>query len=110
MTPTRMAEQYLQEAGWITERCEHFAFGRRHDLFGFADLIAYKAGRLNPTVALIQVTTASNLPARRRKIEQNEHANRLALVMDIVVMGWKDGIGWKTQRYKGKEWLKWGDD
>lgn len=97
----------MRGAGWVTERCEYHAFGRTHDLFGFADLVAYRVGYLHPIVALVQVTTSSNMAARRKKVAANEHARRLATVMDIVVMVRTPSGSWRAQRYKGGRWFAW---
>jgi len=106
---TRRAELWLAEQGWAVERCEHYAFGRRHDLWGFADLMAYKWGRFRLITALIQVTTVSNVSSRRRKIEANEHANRLCASVEVVVLGFKanGGTPHVAQRYIGESWIEW---
>lgn len=65
MTPTARTLAHYREQGWIVEVTERWnPHARvRHDLFGFADMLAFDA---DWTVA-IQCTTTKNLNDRIRK-------------------------------------------
>ena len=63
---------HLREAGFIVVKVEHRdRTGITHDFAGFADLIAYKAGR--PIIA-VQATTTGHLNERERKIRGEPRA------------------------------------
>lgn len=84
---------------------------RRHDTFGFADLIALKVGEL----VFIQVTSWSNVSARINKIARETHgkgqwsrpildtAKELMSIhgVRIVVEGWKQDP--KSLRWESRE-------
>ena len=66
-SPTQRSLALLRQEGWtaaVVERWNPHA-GVRQDLFGFADLVAVRAGR--PGVLAVQVTTGSHQAARLRK-------------------------------------------
>jgi len=69
-SPTQRSLKHLRDNGWHPEKVEWWnSFThRRNDLFGFADLLAIKEGE---TPLLIQITTGSNLAARRTKVYEN---------------------------------------
>ena len=71
-----------EKQGWLVGNveCKQGKFSR--DLFGFADLIGFKASwaRSCPSVVLIQVTSGSNHAARRSKIVDNTMAFSLSFV------------------------------
>jgi len=75
MNPTARSAKYLRELGYIvgfTEQIIRYPGGKgmvRKDLFGFADLIAFKDGE---GVLLIQSTTATNAAHRVEKARGNE--------------------------------------
>ena len=73
MTPTQRSLAYLRKAGYTVAVVEHFNhfIGIRQDLFGFADLLAFRPGM---PVMLVQTTTGSNVAARRTKVLQNATA------------------------------------
>lgn len=89
-SPTQRSLKYLREQGYLVAIVEHWnPFAKlRVDLFGCIDLICIGNGE---TVG-VQTTSYSNVPARIKKIEENE---ALPLLRDanwrILVHGWKKG-------------------
>lgn len=88
--PTQWSLKLLREEGWHPVVVEHWnPHARiRQDLFGFADILAIRAG--SPPL-LVQTTSGSNASARRTKILET----RLALLaieagFEIVVHGWRE--------------------
>jgi hypothetical protein len=65
MSPAQRSLQLLRSEGFTVERVEQRLprCGITRDLFGVGDLLAARPGEL----LLVQVTSASNLAARRRK-------------------------------------------
>lgn len=93
MTPTQLTLRYLRAQGWTAEVVERWnPHARvRNDLFGFIDVLAIKDGE---TLA-VQTTSASNVPARIRKIA--EHPN----VGVVREAGWGIHVhGWAKRRGK----------
>ena len=88
MSPTQRTLKALREDGWhpvIVETFNHWS-KRRHDMFGFADILAMRAGDVP---VLIQTTTGGNLAARRTKIMENELAPlALRSGFRIILHGW----------------------
>lgn len=94
-SPTHRSKADLEENGWRVEIVEKWipvpalpAGGVRKDLFGFGDLIAKKRGE---RTLIVQVTSLSNVPARRTKIltECREDAMLCLETGDrIVIHGW----------------------
>lgn len=94
VSPTQRSLKYLREQGYHCEVVEKWAFGRRHDLWGFCDILAIREGE----VVAVQVTSRGNVNARVRKITVECEAT-LAVVrkagIRIVVQGWgKLKAGW----------------
>lgn len=87
-SPTQRSLALLRERGYVAEVVERWnPFARvRHDLFGFADIIAIKPGdRL-----LVQTTSGSNVAARIAKIGDNELAQVAREAgFGIHVHGWR---------------------
>ena len=80
-----------EKQGWLigNVECKQGKFSR--DLFGFADLIGFRASRvvLRPRVVLIQVTSGSNHAARRRKILSMQIAHVLVLLgLEVHLVSW----------------------
>ena len=104
-----------RKAGYAVEAGEHVSrlgtIVRRHDTFGFADLIAVKPGEL----VFLQVTSWSNVSARVNKIANETHgrgkwerpirdyAKELLSIygIRIVVEGWKQDKN--TLRWSSRE-------
>lgn len=65
MTPTARTLKYLRSLGYVAGVVERYCSftRRRHDLFGFIDIIAVRGDE----VLGVQATTASNLNARIEK-------------------------------------------
>jgi hypothetical protein len=97
-TPNQRSKELMESEGFTVALVERYCTWsqRRFDLFGFADLIAVRAGE---TVA-VQSTTLTNLAARRKKIAESEAAPVcLAAGWKIVVHGWaKRGGRWCCRR------------
>jgi carbonic anhydrase len=97
VTLTARSRKLLDAQGYTTANVEHYSTftRRRHDLFGFVDILAIRKGE---TLA-VQTTSASNVSARVRKIADHEN---VAAVRDagwrIVVHGWrKVGNRWQVR-------------
>lgn len=94
---TTRSKALLTEQGYLVATVEHYnAFTKRkHDLFGCIDLLAIGN---NETVA-VQVTSKSNLSARRHKIEDAEaYPEMLRSGWRIVLHGWyKEGNRWQVK-------------
>ena len=107
MTPTQRSLRYLRELGYIAEVVERWNHHtqRRHDLFGFGDILAVKPG----CTVLVQVTSGSNSAARVSKIVNECHREAKAWLSagnEIEVHGWraladyrKDGRRKKRDRW-----------
>lgn len=97
MTLTGRSTALLRERGYIVATVEHYnAFTKRkHDLFGCIDLLAIGNGE---TVA-VQVTSKSNLSARRNKIEEAEaYPEMLRSGWKVVLHGWfKEQNRWQLK-------------
>jgi hypothetical protein len=91
---TARSKDLLTEQGYKVALVEHYnAFTKRkHDLFGCIDLLAIGN---NETVA-VQVTSKSNLSARKHKIEDAEaYPEMLKSGWRVVLHGWyKEGNRW----------------
>jgi hypothetical protein len=97
MSLTVRSKAHLSEQGYIVATVEHYnAFTKRkHDLFGCIDLLAIGNGE---TVA-VQVTSKSNLSARRHKIEEAEaYPEMLRSGWRVILHGWyKENNRWKLK-------------
>ena len=88
VSPTQRSLKHLREAGYHVEIVEHYNFftKRRHDLFGFADLLAIR----DDEILLVQVTSGSNVSARVRKIAESEHIDKVRKAgFTVCVHGWR---------------------
>ena len=94
MTPSLRSRKALEADGWRVATVEHWnAFTkRRHDLFGFIDLLAIRPGE---TLA-VQATSASNVAARVSKIANHPNVGAVREAgWRIAVHGWgKRGGRW----------------
>lgn len=88
LSPTSRSLKKLREEGWepwVVEVFNHFTKTRR-DLYGIADILAYK----NHETLLVQATSGSNVAARVKKIEKAEHIDGLRDAgFRIEVWGWR---------------------
>jgi hypothetical protein len=94
LSPTARSLKWLRENGYKCEVVERFAFGKRHDLFGFGDIFAIREAE----VLIVQTTSRGNVSARVKKItvecEENLGHVRKAGIR-VVVHGWgKLKAGW----------------
>lgn len=96
-SPTQRSLAYLRAAGYLAEVTEQNVNvkkpdGKRlcfkKDLFGFVDILAVNGlGTL-----AVQTTSASNVAARVKKIQESPHLPRLLQAKwRIEVHGWKKG-------------------
>ncbi len=110
-----LSRKKWRDQGYAVEAGEHITrmgkIVRRHDTFGFADLIAVKPG----SIVFLQVTSWSNVSARVNKIAREawgkgqwatpirETAKHLMSCcgVRIVVEGWKQDP--KTLRWESRE-------
>lgn len=88
-------------AGRVECRNQYIA----RDLFKFADVAGWRCGGASLESALVQVTSASNVAARKAKVEQ--HCQML-LHPDLYleVWGWHDGELKRRERWTGREWVE----
>jgi hypothetical protein len=87
-TPTARSVERLRAHGWtvgvVEQRIPHTNITR--DLFGFIDLLAIRGAE---TMA-VQVTSGSNVAARRHKIAEAEHVGAVREAgWRIVIHGWR---------------------
>lgn len=94
MTPNARSREALEAAGWLVDTVE-----RRitrivtRDLFGIIDLLAVR----DEVTLAVQVTTASNVAARRKKLQASDALSR------VLAAGWRIELhGWVKR--KGR-WL-----
>ena len=88
MSPTQRSLKYLRDQGYTVAIVEHYNCftKRRHDLFGFADLLAIRENE----VMLVQVTSGTNVSARVKKIAESEHIDMVRKSgMSVFVHGWR---------------------
>ncbi len=94
---TARSSAHLRDLGYMVATVEHYnSFTRRkHDLFGCIDLLCIGNGE---TVA-VQVTSKSNLSARKHKIEEAEaYPEMLRSGWRIVLHGWwKENNRWQLK-------------
>ena len=104
MTPTQRTLALLRQQGYFADVVERYCSftRRRHDLFGFLDVVAINLDAQG--VLGIQTTSGSNLSARVAKIMASEQAEAwLESGNRIVVHGWKkyakkvDGKNWRCR-------------
>ena len=98
MSLTARSTAHLRDLGYMVATVEHYnSFTRRkHDLWGCIDLLAIGNGE---TVA-VQVTSKSNLSARKHKIEEAE------AYPEMIRSGWRIvlHVWWKEKnRWQLKE-------
>lgn len=112
---TGHARKKWRALGYFVEQAEHISRGgkfvRRHDTYGFTDLLCVRCGSL----VHLQVTSWSNVSARVNKIARESHGtgqharpmieiakNLMSLHgVRIVVEGWK--LDKKTNRWVSRE-------
>lgn len=105
-SPTTRSLKALRADGWTVAIVEKWNSHTRirQDLFGFADLLAIKAGEVP---RLYQVTSGANTSSRVSKILENETSKTCLLSgMRIFVTGWrklKVKRGGKAMRWAPKE-------
>lgn len=88
-SPTQRSLKFLRDLGWTAEVVERYnpAIKTKHDLFGFADILAIRPGH---RPLLVQTTSASNFAARRKKILSLPlAAHALSCGFDIILHGWR---------------------
>jgi hypothetical protein len=81
--------EHLRAQGWEPDIAERWIGGRfkvRKDLFGCWDLVALRPGE----IAFVQVTSASNVSARLRKIAEHPKTELCrAAGATLLVHGWR---------------------
>ena len=86
----KKAIQELESAGYVCWYPPKTRWGKKKDIFGVFDMIALK----NDVVRFIQLTTASNMAAREKKVIKFLEENRLGILTEI--WGWDK----KTKRFR----------
>lgn len=85
-SPTQLTLAKMRKEGYLPWVTEHFARGRRHDMWTFCDVYCIKEGE---SVA-VQCTSYSNISARVKKITECEFTERVRKAnIRIVVQGWR---------------------
>ena len=94
---TARSKAYMSEQGYLVAMVEHYnAFTKRkHDLWGCIDLLCIG----NKETIAVQVTSKSNLSARRHKIEDAEaYPEMLRSGWRVILHGWyKEGNRWQLK-------------
>lgn len=87
LLPNTLTLRRLVEAGWDANLCERSIGRLKFDLFGFADVIAFKGN----TLLLVQATDFSHSSDRTTKVLKNETALLWlqGLGRHIEVWAWK---------------------
>ena len=97
-SPTQMSMKLLREEGYLVAVVEKWhQFARiRQDLFGFIDLLAIRKDE----ILGVQVTSASNMSARRNKIADHDNIGPVRESgMRLELHGWeKKGNRWQVKR------------
>ncbi len=88
-TPTQRSLELLRSRGYtvaVVERSSNFrGVFRRHDLWNIGDLLAIRRDE----IMLVQVTSASNVSARIKKIAESEYIGAIRESgMLVFVHGW----------------------
>jgi hypothetical protein len=69
------------------------SFGRRVDLFGFGDVIELDTASVIPRIRFFQITSRTNMSARKKKIGDNIDIKRAVIDImrcggETIVIGW----------------------
>lgn len=104
-SPTQRSLALLREQGYHAEVVEKWAGGKRHDLWGWCDILALRDRNYSITVdevespvftdvLAVQTTTASNMSARIKKIGDSDTVGLVrACGIQIAVHGWAKKAG-----------------
>lgn len=92
MTPTARTLVYLRDLGFRAEVVEKWVKppgmkGFKKDLFGIVDIVAFRPGF--PKTLFLQVTSSSNIAARKRKAEEVKADDLISASREFWVWGWK---------------------
>ena len=98
-TPTQRTLAWLRQDGWTAAVVERWNAHtkQRQDLFGFADIIAFRADQ----VLLVQATSDSNLASRVTKCQGNKTAREWMAAGNAL---WC--VGWRKRPWKRKDGRK----
>jgi hypothetical protein len=103
LSPTQRSMAFLRERGWEVDIWEHWVTlrdrlgnatnkGVRKDGFGFVDIVGVHFDY--PGTTYFQVTSLSNISARRNKIYASTRAEKILLTNNrIVIHGWGQRSG-----------------
>lgn len=78
------AKAYIEQRGHYASLGETEYHGRKHDLFGFADIIAFRPS--NGRVTLVQVTTIGNIDARARKLSKSPKCKAWCSYHSVIIV------------------------
>lgn len=106
MTPTARTLAWLRKEGYTAAVVEKWNCHTRirQDLFGFADVLAFRQGEW----LLVQATSGSNTSSRVAKITANDTAK---VWIDsggrILVVGWRELVAYRKDGTKAarKRWI-----
>jgi hypothetical protein len=101
-TPQQRTKEFFQGNGYTVDDSERILHGgKRKDLFGFADLVAFRPGQIG--AVFIQATTVENMNARVSKIRSEPCAKICIECGNRVVV-----VGWREVRFPGRrpQWLE----
>jgi hypothetical protein len=86
-SPTQRSLAYMREQGFFCEVTEHWFKRRRHDLWGFCDILCLRG---EGEVVAVQTTDSTSVAHRAAKIRGHENTPKvLAAGIQIEVHGWK---------------------
>ena len=95
-TPTTRTLKDCRGRGRLCQIAEYYAFGKRHDLFGFIDIVALD--QVARQIVAIQCTSGDNFAARDKKIRgECARAAQLWLLGGGTIELW----GWRQLKKEG---------
>ena len=92
----KKAVQFLEGQGWICWAPPKVKF-KQNDIFGIIDLLAIKKKKMKK----IQLTTLSNISARRKKIANFFKKNKVEMTIEIWAWAEKKKQ-FKKEKFNGK--------
>lgn len=102
-SPTELSMKLMRKRGWHIDIAERRTGRVTKDLFGFADLVAFKPGMTE--LAFIQTTSRHHVSERVAKVRQSDIARELHEAGHVIVVhGWDLDT---DNRIRVKEILPW---
>lgn len=108
-TTSQLTKRALEAEGWTVEVVEHRVPHRASvtkDLFGFADLLAVKAGEVG--ALFVQCTSVDHISHRLQKIKDEPRARTVLLSGNrILLVGWRPIESAPGERARWAEKRRW---